>query len=137
MKLAPVIVTLVPTGPKPGENPKIVGWTTKLLVVTAEAPGTISVNVPDCALVGTETRIALLLSTVKSGAGVVPKRIAVAPRKFVPVNVTFVPRRPAGGVKPVITGGPKKLLVVVKVPFDPFTVIGPDVTPFGGLTVRL
>lgn len=137
LKFAPVMVTLVPTGPKPGVKPKIVGWTTKLLVVWAELPGTINVNMPDCAPVGTATRIALLLSTVKSVARVLPNRIAVVPRKFVPNNITFVPERPANGAKPVITGCAKKLLVVVNVPFVAFTVIGPEVTPLGAWTVRL
>ena len=131
LKFAPDIVTLVPTGPKPGANPEIVGWTTKLLVVTAEPAGAINVNVPDSTPAGTVARIALLLSTVKSLAKVVPNRIALVPKKFVPVSITFVPERPVKGAKPVITGGAKKLLAVVNMPFVPLTVSGPEVTPLG------
>ena len=42
LKLAPVMVTLVPTGPAPGEKPKMVGGTTKLLVVVEEPAGAIT-----------------------------------------------------------------------------------------------
>ena len=39
LKLAPVMVTLLPIGPAPGEKPKMVGGTTKLLVVVKEPAG--------------------------------------------------------------------------------------------------
>ena len=42
LKLAPVMVTLVPTGPAPGEKPKMVGGTMKLLVVVKEPAGAIT-----------------------------------------------------------------------------------------------
>jgi len=52
-KLAPMIVTFVPTGPAPGKKLKIVGCTTKLLVVVDEPAGVLMRMGPVLAPTGT------------------------------------------------------------------------------------
>ena len=55
VKLVPLIVTLVPTGPLVGVKPVIVGGliTVKLLALVAVPPGVLTLIVPVVALVGT------------------------------------------------------------------------------------
>jgi len=71
-----------------------------------------------------------------------PSFTDVAPVKFVPVIVTFVPVKPCVGVNPVIVG-PGELLVTVKlvelapVPFEVVTAIGPLCAPAGTFALML
>ena len=63
-------------------------------------------------------------------------RTAVAPLKFVPLIVTLVPTGPLVGVKLVIVGAlavTVKLLVLVAVPAEVVTLIGPVVAPVGAV----
>ena len=55
VKLVPLMVTLVPTGPLAGVKPVIVGGliTVKLLALVAVPPGVVTLIVPLVALVGT------------------------------------------------------------------------------------
>ena len=98
VKLAPVIRTFVPGLPNVGEKLNTVGSTMKLLPdVWADPAGAPTLMMPVTALVGTETRIAPLLSTLKSVANTPPNCTDNAPRKFVPVTTTLVPVRPVMG----------------------------------------
>src|SRR5438445_6941982 len=101
LKLAPVMVTLLPIGPAPGKKPKMVGGTTKLLVVVKEPAGVLTRTGPVLAPMGTVT-----LREVLFVAGpTIPERplnsTSVAPKRFMPVSVTFVLARPAPGENPV------------------------------------
>ena len=83
---------------------------------------------PVLPLKGTVAVILVSELTVKVAA--VPLKVRlVAPVKLFPLIATDEPAAPFTGEKPVITGGTKKLLVVVKVP----TVIGPVVTLVGAV----
>ena len=107
LKFAPAIVTLVPTAPVIGEKPKMVGCTTKLFVVNSDPAGVKTRIGPVVAPMGATARIAPLLRTVKLGASKLLKnRTAIAPRKLVPLMITFVPARPFVGEKPVMVSGP-------------------------------
>jgi len=87
---------------------------------------------------GTVAWIARLLSTVKLTAAAWSNVTFRAPKKFVPVMITFVPARPFVGEKPLITGGTKKFVEATKelvedelVPRGEATVIGPETAPVG------
>ena len=53
VKLAPLIVTFVPTGPLPGVKPAIVGSTAKALALAAVPPGVVTLSGPVVAPAGT------------------------------------------------------------------------------------
>src|SRR3989442_15831007 len=78
VKLVPLMVTLVPTGPLAGVKPVIVGGlvTVKLLALVAVPPGVVTLIVPVVAPVGTVARIEVAEFTVK---------LALAPLKATPV----------------------------------------------------
>jgi hypothetical protein len=85
--------------------------------------------------VGTVAVIEVAELTVKE-AGLLPSFTEVAPVKFVPVIVTFVPGKPDVGVKPVIVGFggvvvTVKFVELVPVPADVVTAILPVVAPLG------
>ena len=64
LKLAPVTVTELPTGPNPGEKPNTVGCTTKLTPENAEPAGVTTRTKPVVAPAGTTAEMFVLLRTV-------------------------------------------------------------------------
>ena len=106
VKFAPVIVTLVPTGPLVGEKLVIEGGgiTVKLLALVAVPPTVVTLIVPLVALDGTVAVICVAEFTVNVVALVPLKLTAVAPVKLAPVIVTLVPTGPLAGEKLVIEG---------------------------------
>src|SRR6266850_1379408 len=113
LKLVPLMVTLVPTGPLAGVKLVIVGGliTVKLPALVAVPPGVVTLIVPVVALVGTVARMDVAELTVK--VALTPlKATPLVPVKLVPLMVTLVPTGPLAGVKPVIAGG----LITVKLP---------------------
>jgi len=117
VKLVPLIVTLVPTGPLAGAKLAIVGGliTVKLPALLAVPAGLVTLIGPVAAPAGTVAVIALAEFTVK--LALVPlNRTAVAPVNFVPLIVTLVPTGPLLGAKLAIVGG-----------FETVTVTGLDV----------
>ena len=129
-RFAPVMVTFVPGLPKKAENPKIVGSTTKLLLEKACPPGAVTLINPVVAVAGSGAVICVLESTVNEEITLL-NFTAVAPRKFFPVIITFVPKRPLPGEKLVMLAAAKKLLLVVKVRLERVKAIGPVDTPAG------
>src|SRR6266571_3373018 len=87
LKLFPLIVTVVPTGPLIGLKELIVGGeavTVKLLALVAVPAGVVTLIDPLVAPVGTVARICVLESTVKLATAVTLKATAVAPLKLFP-----------------------------------------------------
>jgi hypothetical protein len=120
-KLAPLMVTEVPTVPEEGFKPEIVGAGEVTLKNTPllAPPPTVTTTLPEVAPKGTGTAILVALQLV--GVAIVPLKLTVlvlcvAP-KFVPVMVTGVPTLPEGGVTLVILG------------------VGPPLLPVDGLKV--
>jgi hypothetical protein len=106
VKLVPLMVTLVPTGPLLGVKLVIIGGleTVKLLALLAVPTEVVTLIGPVIAPAGTVAVIAVAEFTVK--LALVPLNItAVAPVKFVPLIVTLVPTAPLLGVKLVTVGG--------------------------------
>src|SRR5689334_13598022 len=112
MKLSPMIVTVVPTGPSAGVMPVMTG--TPAVTVNAsgavEPPGVVATTVvgPSGKSSGT-TNVSMLPSsdTVTASAGMVvePSWTVVSPeRKWSPWTVTTVPSGPLGGVSDVAVG---------------------------------
>jgi len=104
VKLVPLIVTLVPTGPDAGVNPEIVGAdpvTVKLDALVPVPAVAVTEILPVVAPEGTVAVICVALFRVNVAA--VPlKATAEAPAKLVPVITTDVPTGPEVGEKPVI-----------------------------------
>jgi len=126
-----MIVTFAPAGPAPGKKLKIVGCTTKLLVVVDEPAGVLMRMGPVLAPTGT-LRVRDELFVGNPNAAETPlKRTFVAPRKLTPVKVTFVFARPVRGENAVIVGATRKL-ELVKVPSGERTLMGPLTTSAGG-----
>src|SRR5438552_91778 len=106
VKLVPLMVTLVPTGPLVGEKLAIVGALTTVneLELVAVPPGAVTLSVPEVAPAGTVARMVVSEVTVK--VALVPlNATVVAPVKLVPLMVTLVPTGPLVGEKLVIVGG--------------------------------
>jgi hypothetical protein len=128
-------VMVVPTGPLAGVKLVIVGGltTVKLLPLVAVPPGVVTLSGPVVAPAGTVAWIAVADVTVKLAA--VPLNVTdVAPVKFVPLIVTFVPSGPLAGVKPEIVGplvATVKLFALVAVPAEVVTLSGPVVALVG------
>ena len=136
VKVVPVIVTLVPTGPLVGVKLAIVGAlavTVKLLELVAVPPGVVTLSGPLVAPLGTVAAIVVAELAVK--LALVPLNVtAVAPVKAVPLIVTLLPTGPLAGVKLVIVGAlavTVKLLLLVAVPPGVVTLSGPPVAPLG------
>src|SRR2546425_1133382 len=136
VKLVPVIVTLVPTGPLVGVKLVIVGGlatTVNALALVVVPPGVVTLSGPVVAPLGTVAAIEVEELTVK--LALVPLKVtAVAPVKLVPVIVTLVPTGPLVGVKLVIVGGlatTVNALALVVVPPGVVTLSGPLVAPVG------
>jgi hypothetical protein len=109
LKLAPEIVTWVPTPPLVGVNPDIVGGgtTVKFDALVAVCPATVTLIGPVAAPVGTLVVIEVVLELVT--VAVTPLKLTLLAEgvvlKFVPEIVTDVPIPPVVGVKPAIVGG--------------------------------
>src|SRR5204863_526112 len=106
VKLVPLMITLVPTGPLPGVKLVIVGGliAVNLLSLLAALPVLVTLIGPLVAPAGTVAVIAVAELTVK--LALVPlNSTAEAPVKLVPLMVTLVPTGPLPGVKLVIVGG--------------------------------
>jgi len=91
---------------------------------------------PVVAPAGTSAWIEVSESTLPAVTGTPLKVTEVAPAKWVPVIVTTVPTGPLVGVKLVIVGVADaavtvKLVLLVAVPFEVVTLIGPVVAPLG------
>ena len=115
LKPEPLMTTLVPTFPFGGLKLRTVGSTTKLEVVMVELGGASMEIFPVVALLGTvKTMFVWLLLTIVALA--LPIRTALRPAKLRPEMVTLLPTCEAAGKKLVITGGTKKLVMVVFVP---------------------
>ena len=136
VKLVPLIVTEVPTGPLLGVNELIVGGeavTVKLLALVAVPPGVVTLICPVVAPLGTIARTWVSESSVKKAA-VPVKATPVVPVKWLPLIVTVVPTGPLVGLKELIVGGPTvtvKALLLPPVPAAVVTLIGPVVAPLG------
>lgn len=133
-KFAPLIVTLLPTGPLGGVNPLMTG-----AVVTVKKPalspaplGPVTRILPVTAPAGTVAVICPELFTTND-AETPPKLTSVVPVKFAPVMVTVVPMFPLAGVKPVMAGPAEttKLAALVAVPSGVVTAINPVAAPLG------
>src|SRR5438046_2660309 len=111
VKLVPLMVTLVPTGPLRGVKLEIVGglMTVKLAALLAVPSEVVTLIGPLVAPAGTVAVIAVAEFTVK--LALVPlNSTAEAPVKLVPLMVTLAPTGPLPGVTLVIVGG----LITVK-----------------------
>src|SRR6185503_3679298 len=145
VKLAPRIVTAVPTGPLVGLKELIVGAggriTVKLLPLVAEPPGVVTLILPVVAPAGTVASMRVAETTVK--AAVVPLKVtALAPVKPLPRTVTWVPAAPLKGLNEVSFGlgdaVTLKLVLLVPVPLGVVTAILPEVAPEGtAVSIRL
>jgi hypothetical protein len=134
VKVAPVIVTLVPGAPLDGENESTVGATEKFAALVALPAGVVTPILPVVAPAGTVAVILMAEFTVNTAD--VPLTVtAVAPVKFAPLTTTPVPTLPLAGVKPVIRGATMKLAVLVAVPAGVVTLIGPLVAVAGTVNV--
>ncbi len=140
LKLVPVIVTVVPTGPLPGVKLVMVGTgTVKLDALVPVNVPTVTVIGPVVAPLGTVTTSCVADADVGIAVGV-PLNLTVlallVELKFDPVIVTVVPIAPLVGVKLVMTGGvvTVKLVPLVPVNVPTVTVIVPVVAPLGTAT---
>jgi len=106
VKLAPVITTVVPTGPLAGLKLNMVGGavTTKLLAEVAVPPGVVRLIFPLLEPLATTAVTCVALFTEKLEAAIPPNVTAVAPVRFVPVMVTEVPDAPDAGAKLAMAG---------------------------------
>src|SRR5436190_2216943 len=132
VKLVPLIVTLVPTGPLSGGKLVIVGglMTVKLAALLAVPSEVVTLIGPLVAPAGTVAVIAVAEPTVK--LALVPlNSTALAPVKLVPLIVTLAPTGPLPGVKLVIVGGlmTVTLAALVAVPSEGVTLRGPLPSP--------
>src|SRR5437660_522775 len=106
VKVVPLIVTLVPTGPLVDVKLVIVGAlavTVTLLALVAVPPGVVTLSGPLVAPLGTVAAIEVEEFTVK--LALAPLNVTpVAPLKAVPLIVTLLPTGPLVGAKLVIVG---------------------------------
>jgi hypothetical protein len=145
VKFAPLMVTLVPTGPLVGAKPLIVGdcTTVNALALVAVPADVVTRSGPVLAVaqggdghVAPGTTVAIDVSEATVKLALVPLNVtAVAPVKFVPVIVTLLPTGPLVGVKLVIVGGGTTVnaLALVTVPPGVVTLSGPVVAPAGAV----
>src|SRR5215472_7647243 len=103
VKLSPLIVTVVPTGPLVGEKLEIVGVTRKFTLLVKVRLGVVTLTLPVVALLGTVVLISVLETTVNLAA--VPLNVTlVEPVRLFPRIMTAVPTLPEMGN--VSTKGP-------------------------------
>lgn len=106
VKLLPVMVTGVPTGPLVGVNDEMLGTnvTTKLLALLATPARLITLTRPEVAPAGTFVRNCVAESIVKLAE--TPLNVTeLTLLKLVPVTVTGVPTSPVVGLNEVKVGG--------------------------------
>jgi hypothetical protein len=137
---APLIVTIVPTGPLVGVKELIVGGgpgtvTVKAVVLVALPAGVVRLIGPVLAPLGTVALICVSELTTNE-AGVPLKATVVAPAMCSPLIATVVPTGPLVGVKELIVGGGPgtvtvKAAVLVALPAGVVTLIGPRLAPLG------
>jgi hypothetical protein len=148
LKLVPLMVTEVPTGPEVGEKELIVGFgglvTSKLLSLVAVPPGVVTRIFPSVAPEGTVAVILVEEFTVKDAdtlLNVTEVVVKPVPLKFVPLIVTEVPMGPEVGEKELMVGAggavTSKLDELVAVPPGVVTRIFPSVAPEGTVAVIL
>lgn len=130
VKLVPVRITVVPTGPLVGVKLVRLGATVKLVALVLVPPALMTVKAPVLAPEGTVAVIWVGESTVKV-AGVPLKLRLVAPVKLSPTIVTGVPTEPLLGLKLLMVGATVKLSRLDAVPPGVVTEIGPVVAPLG------
>src|SRR5436190_339107 len=136
VKLVPLMVTLVPTGPLAGVKLVIVGGlmtSVNALALVAVPLGVVTPISPVVVPAGTVVCMAVAEVTVKLALTVL-NVTPVAPVLLVPLMVTLVPTGPLAGVKLVIVGGlmtSVNALALVAVPFGVVTPISPVVVPAG------
>ena len=139
LKLVPVSVTLVPTGPLVGVNEVMLGagMTVKSVVLVAVPAGLVTLILPVVAPVGTVAVICTLEFKVKAVAGVPLKATPVVPANPLPAIVTLVPAGPLVGVKEVMLGATMtvKSVALVPVPAGLVTLTFPVVAPSGTVAV--
>jgi len=136
LKLVPLMVTLVPTGPLAGVKLVIVGGftTVNALLLVALPAELVTLSGPVVAPTGTVAWINVAELTEKLALTPL-KATAVAPVKFVPLIATFVPAGPLVGAKLVIVGGftTVNAPLLVAVPAGVVTLSGPVVAPAGAV----
>ena len=142
VRLVPVMVTPVPTGPLAGVKLAMAGAGTVTVKLPALWPlpmGVVTPITPVAAPVGTVTVIWVLEFTTKTLAAVPLNVTAVVPVKLVPVTTTLVPTGPLVGVNDVTVGGSStvKLAALLPVPPAVVTLITPVVAPGGTVAVRV
>ena len=144
VKFVPVIVTVVPTGPKVGVNEVIVGTpvlvTVNLWELQSVPPGVVTQIFPVVAPLGTVAVIWVDEPPVKVVEETPLNFTLVAPVRFVPVMVTEVPTGPLVGENEVIVGLAAvvvtvKLWELQSVPPGVVTQIFPVVAPLGTVAV--
>src|SRR6266480_191552 len=102
------------------------------LTAPAAVPSGVETRIgPVPAFGGTVARISVEETTVKFSAVVVLKETFVTLKKLVPKMVTTVPTGPSAGVKPVMLGCTRKLLVLMMTPPGVVTVSGPVIALVG------
>jgi hypothetical protein len=132
VKLLPVIVMLAPGRPLVGLKPVTLGVTLKFVLLAGPLPALfITMIGPVLAPTGTVALIIVELLTVKLPAPTLTPLncTSVAPVKVTPVIVTLAPTGPLVGVNDETFGVTPKLLLLVNVPLEFVTVIGPVVVP--------
>src|SRR2546427_10803030 len=134
VKLVPLIVTLVPTGPLVGEKLAIVGGTTTVnpRVLGPVPPAVVTLTGPVVAPAGTAVWTAVSDDTVKPALTPL-NATAVVPMRFVPLMVTAVPTGPLAGERLAMVGGLSTVNVfaLVAVPPGVVTLSGPVAAPAG------
>src|ERR1700724_872151 len=115
--------------------PSYHGVTVKLVALVAVPPGVVIAILPVRAPLGTVAVTCVSEFTVKAVAFTPPKVTLLVCVRLTPLIVTWVPTRPLGGVKPVITGVTRKTTLVVSVPPGVATWTVPVVAPAGTVVV--
>jgi hypothetical protein len=137
VRLAPLIVILVPTSPIAGRNEDIVGAdgvTVNEAALVAIPPGVVIDTVP---VVVPAATIAVMEVADRTETDVAANPLIFTdevPVRLVPAIVTFVPTGPKSGVKEVIVGGDAntvKLAPLAAEPPEVVTPIWPLVAPAG------
>lgn len=139
VKLVPLIVTCVPTGPLGGLKLLIVGaaTTVKFVLLTAIPPGVVTEVGPVVAFGGT---LATIFAPLNLKVAMTPLKVTcVAPFRLLPVMVTALPTPPLVGEKLVIVGGRFATTVntdaLVAVPPGVLSEMEPVVAPEGTVAV--
>jgi hypothetical protein len=128
------MVTLVPALPLVGVKLVIFGCTEKLLLLTAVPAAVVTLIGAVTAVTGTVALIDVG-ETNRKLAVIPPNFTAVTPVNVVPVIVTLVPALPVAGVKLVMVGKTRKLLVLVSVVVPLIMLIRPVVAAAGTMAV--